>query len=112
MANEATAALSDAYGNIMHGDDAGSSAKIVWVVHPTQVPIDATNTNDDGSVGQSKLMAGENTKEGGGSGRSPGRNSGYLFTQKFGMFLCYCCLCIRCVNEIYAFLYLLQYFVC
>lgn len=89
MANEATAALSDAYGNIMHGDDAGSSAKIVWVVHPTQVPIDNTNTNDDSSVGQSKLMAGENTKEGG--GRSPGRGggSGYLFTQKFGE-LCFC----------------------
>jgi len=94
MANEATAALSDAYGNIMHGDDAGSSAKIVWVVHPTQVPIDNNNTDDNGSVGQSKLMAGENTKEGG--GRSPGRGgSGYLFTQKFGMFICF--LCIRCV---------------
>ena len=87
MANEATAALSDAYGNIMHGDDAGSSAKIVWVVHPTQVPID-TNTDGNDSIGQSKLMAGENTKEGG--GRSPRRNgggSGYLFTQKFGKFI-------------------------
>jgi len=76
----------------MHGDDAGSSAKIVWVVHPTQVPIDTTNNTDNDSVGQSsKLMAGENTKEGG--GRSPGRGgSGYLFTQKFGMFiiLCFC----------------------
>lgn len=40
MANEASAALSDAYGHIMHGDDAGASAKVVWVVHPTNVPID------------------------------------------------------------------------
>lgn len=40
VANEASAALSDAYGHIMHGDDAGASAKVVWVVHPTNVPID------------------------------------------------------------------------
>jgi hypothetical protein len=40
MANEASAALSDAYGHLMHGDDAGASAKVVWVVHPTDVPID------------------------------------------------------------------------
>ena len=41
MANEAGAALADAYGHVMHGDDAGSSAKVVWVVHPTRVPVAA-----------------------------------------------------------------------
>ena len=40
VAGEAAAALSDAYGHVVHGDDAGSSARVVWVVHPTKVPID------------------------------------------------------------------------
>mmetsp|Transcript_1477 Transcript_1477/g.2502 ORF Transcript_1477/g.2502 Transcript_1477/m.2502 type:complete len:1349 (+) Transcript_1477:106-4152(+) len=38
IALEATSALTDAYSHVMHGDDAGSSAKVVWVVHPTRVP--------------------------------------------------------------------------
>ena len=45
IANEATAALSDAYGHVMHGDDAGSSARLVWVVHPTRVSIDTDKIN-------------------------------------------------------------------
>jgi len=38
IAIDATSALTDAYSHVMHGDDAGSSAKVVWVVHPTRVP--------------------------------------------------------------------------
>ncbi|KAL7430579.1 hypothetical protein ACHAXM_002262 [Skeletonema potamos] len=38
IAIDATSALTDAYSHVMHGDDAGSSAKVVWVVHPTKVP--------------------------------------------------------------------------
>ena len=38
IAIDATSALNDAYSHVMHGDDAGSSAKVVWVVHPTRVP--------------------------------------------------------------------------
>ena len=95
MATEATAALSDAYGHVMHGDDAGSSAKLVWVVHPTKVPIDVINAelyyNDNNTLGGVEGGGG-----GGGMGMgsdvhvvgSPGgRSNGtsnYLFTQKFG----------------------------
>jgi len=35
VANEASIALSDAYGHVMHGDDAGSSARLVWFILPT-----------------------------------------------------------------------------
>lgn len=38
IAIDATSALTDAYSHVMHGDDAGSSAKVVWVVHPKRVP--------------------------------------------------------------------------
>ena len=95
MANEATAALSDAYGHVMHGDDAGSSARLVWVVHPTKVPIDnlAHNNinNGDNKNGHHHHDAKQdaNNKTVG----SPGGNSNaglpsssYLFTQKFGEF--------------------------
>ena len=95
MANEASAALSDAYGHVMHGDDAGSSAKLVWVVHPTKVPIDIT-LGDAGGVGSAKqaaIVGGDGGTGGAQSSSavgSPGRNgnktvpSSYLFTQKFG----------------------------
>ena len=82
MANEASAALSDAYGHVVHGDDAGSSAKVVWVVHPTKVPIDINNL---GSEGVGEVGADNKNKGGGGeNANSPGRQSSYLFTQKFG----------------------------
>lgn len=93
MANEASAALSDAYGHVMHGDDAGSSAKVVWVVHPTKVPIDI-NIGDAAEVASAKQAAKSREDAGGGSAGagvvgSPGRSNGlpsssYLFTQKFG----------------------------
>lgn len=93
MANEATAALSDAYGHVMHGDDAGSSAKLVWVVHPTKVPLDIPlggggNNNADGAEGTS--VNGDNGSAVGSPGRSgggknlPSSASSFLFTQKFG----------------------------
>jgi hypothetical protein len=50
MANEATAALSDAYGHVMHGDDAGSSARVVWVVHPSRVKLDEGYTQKFGEL--------------------------------------------------------------
>jgi hypothetical protein len=69
MANEATAALSDAYGHVMHGDDAGSSARVVWVVHPARVAVDLSD------VGLGRVEE-----------ESPG-GRGYGFTQKFGEFM-------------------------
>ena len=95
MATEATAALSDAYGHVMHGDDAGSSAKLVWVVHPTKVPIDVINAelyyNDNttlggvegGGGGGGMGMGSDVHVVGSPGGRSNG-TSNYLFTQKFG----------------------------
>jgi len=89
MANEASAALSDAYGHVMHGDDAGSSAKLVWVVHPTKVPIDINLGGDNGSEHQEDN--GNANTVGASSVGSPGRNgnkalpSSYLFTQKFDL---------------------------
>lgn len=71
MANEATAALSDAYGHVMHGDDAGSSARVVWVVHPTRVAVDLT--------GGDKTMDNPSAVD---QSDSPARGFGY--TQKFG----------------------------
>ena len=113
MANEATAALTDAYGHVMHGDDAGSSARLVWVVHPTKVPIEvpiggdvptASNLSNVGAsvaVATAKGVASPGGKknrleDSSASSRvvgSPGRNgnavfpSSYLFTQKFGEWL-------------------------
>ena len=63
IALEATSALTDAYSHVMHGDDAGSSAKVVWVVHPTRVPSES----GVGSDGVDRL------------------------THKFGEFIVYCC---------------------
>ena len=68
IAIDATSAITDAYSHVMHGDDAGSSAKVVWVVHPTRVPSEVGLGSD-------------------GVGR---------FTHKFGEFIFYmisCCLC-------------------
>ena len=79
MANEATAALSDAYGHVMHGDDAGSSARIVWVVHPTRVAVDMSSGD---KTMDNPLAVGEQSES------SPARGFGY--TQKFGEFTCYC----------------------
>ena len=80
IAAEASAALSDAYGHVVHGDDAGASAKLVWVVHPSKVPLDI-----DGGGG---------TQPSASEASSPGRaGSGYLFTQKFGAFV-QCVLCV------------------
>lgn len=100
MANEATAALSDAYGHVMHGDDAGSSARLVWVVHPTKVPIDLNLGGDGTTAGGINSSVGNGTGKKSSSGKkklkddsspgSPGRNgsssvpSSYFFTQKFG----------------------------
>jgi len=95
MANEASAALSDAYGHVMHGDDAGSSAKVVWVVHPTKVPIDINIGDQEvlaSSANKQQSLAANNKmrdKDGASAGvGSPGRNpmpSSYLFTQKFDL---------------------------
>ena len=57
MANEASAALSDAYGHLIHGDDAGASAKVVWVVHPTSVPIDIHSSGITDTTGASASFA-------------------------------------------------------
>lgn len=46
IATDATSALNDAYSHVMHGDDAGSSAKVVWVVHPTRVPSEVGMGSD------------------------------------------------------------------
>ena len=95
MANEATAALSDAYGHVMHGDDAGSSARLVWVVHPTKVPIDnLAHNNINGehhdvatAVAHAKQDANNKTVGSpGGSSNAGLPSSSYLFTQKFGEF--------------------------
>jgi len=95
MANEASAALSDAYGHVMHGDDAGSSARLVWVVHPTKVPIDINlgdaSTDVGGSSAKQAMMnRGEDGAVASSAVGSPGRNgtkptSSYLFTQKFDL---------------------------
>ena len=96
MANEATRTLSDAYGHVMHGDDAGSSAKVVWVVHPTNVPISGGGGDGGGGKEEEK-----NTNKKKGNPQSPSSNKngggnnnnnlgdGYLYTQKFGKFICY-----------------------
>jgi hypothetical protein len=83
MANEASAALSDAYGHLMHGDDAGASAKVVWVVHPTNVPIDihsgiadSTTTAAGAAAGAGEQLVGV-----GGGGMGNGGN-GASSTQK------------------------------
>ena len=106
MANEATRTLSDAYGHVMHGDDAGSSAKVVWVVHPTNVPIssDSGDNDDNNNNGGEKI---NNKKKGNpqspSSNKNGGKNDnnvgdGYLYTQKFGklhvMLFVYCNECI------------------
>ena len=113
MANEASAALSDAYGHVMHGDDAGSSARIVWVIRPSRVPCNTgggivggtTNNNNSGDVlstisapggvdaltATSAALNNNGVGGGGGDGISPTSSSYFptasLFTQKFGEFL-------------------------
>ncbi len=77
VANEASIALSDAYGHVMHGDDAGSSARLVWVVHPTKVPIDS-----DGDDGKKYLRGDHAAAVGSPSNRSD--NIQFFYTQKFG----------------------------
>jgi len=85
IAAEASAALSDAYGHVVHGDDAGASAKLVWVVHPSKVPLDI-----DGGGG---------TQPSASEASSPGRaGSGYLFTQKFGALSSVFCACQRMLD--------------
>jgi hypothetical protein len=104
MANEASAALSDAYGHVMHGDDAGSSARIVWVVRPSRVPcntgggIVGGTTNNNSGDGLSTISAPGGVDAltstpvalNGGDGISPTSSSYFptasLFTQKFGEF--------------------------
>jgi len=80
MANEASAALSDAYGHLMHGDDAGASAKVVWVVHPTNVPIDIhsgiADSNNAAGAGAGEQLVGVG---GGGMGNN---GNGASSTQK------------------------------
>ena len=106
MANEASAALSDAYGHVMHGDDAGSSARIVWVIRPSRVTCHAGGGMDNSGEGaapggvdgvMTTNPAGAlalNSGGGGGGGETNGispSSSSYfptasLFTQKFGEF--------------------------
>lgn len=106
MASEASAALSDAYGHVMHGDDAGSSARIVWVIRPSRVPCNSGGgvvgtTNNNGGEGLSTISAAGGvdaltstpvalTSGVGGDGISPTSSSYFptasLFTQKFGEF--------------------------
>ena len=103
MANEATRTLSDAYGHVMHGDDAGSSAKVVWVVHPTNVPIHSgDDDNNNGGGGKKEEKNNNNKKKGNPQSPSSNKNNssnnnsgdGYLYTQKFGklhvMLFVYC----------------------
>jgi len=71
MANEAGAALADAYGHVMHGDDAGSSAKVVWVVHPTRVPV-AADAAAAAAAGGGGGDASTTMAAGGGSGTGTG----------------------------------------
>ena len=112
MANEATRTLSDAYGHVMHGDDAGSSAKVVWVVHPTNVPIRSdSGDNDDGGGGGKKGEKSINKKKGNPQSPSSNKNGnnlgdGYLYTQKFGKLML--CLFVYC-NDIYVFCMLITY---
>ena len=70
MANEAGAALADAYGHVMHGDDAGSSAKVVWVVHPTRVPVAAAAAGGGGGGGDATTTT--TTAAGRGTGTGTG----------------------------------------
>ena len=60
IAIDATSALTDAYSHVMHGDDAGSSAKVVWVVHPTRVPSEIGMGSD--GVGRFTHKFGESIK--------------------------------------------------
>lgn len=87
IAAEASAALSDAYGHVVHGDDAGASARLVWVVHPTKVPLDIDG-GGGGTGGTQPSMISEASSPAGRTG------SGYLFTQRFGafavLFVCTC----------------------
>lgn len=107
-ASEASAALSDAYGHVVHGDDAGSSARLVWVVHPVKVPIDVTAASASlgggggvgvgggaeggaggagvGEEGEGGGAVGPSSpgSRGGATGGGGGGGGGYLFTQKFG----------------------------
>ena len=102
-------ALSDAYGHVMHGDDAGSSAKLVWVVHPTTVPINTTtnNNNTDGATNMESVVVVGGGVEGNNNSssnpQSPGREnngSNYLYTQKFGkLYYLYCLRCCLLTNH-------------
>jgi len=78
IAAEASAALSDAYGHVVHGDDAGASARLVWVVHPTKVPLDIDG-GGGGTGGTQPSMISEASSPAGRTG------SGYLFTQRFDL---------------------------
>ncbi|KAL7553335.1 hypothetical protein ACHAWF_018177 [Thalassiosira exigua] len=81
VANEAAAALSDAYGHVVHGDDAGVSARVVWVVHPARVP-----TGGAGGTAAAAADAADATSPGGRDGgpATAGGSGGCPFTQKFG----------------------------
>ena len=121
MANEASAALSDAYGHVVHGDDAGSSAKVVWVVHPTKVPIDIIPNNNNNNLGSDGVVVGgevgvDGKNKGGGGGEtagSPGRQSSYLFTQKFGECKMKKIVCVfgSCIESIYQNKYTNKYII-
>ena len=125
MANEATRTLSDAYGHVMHGDDAGSSAKVVWVVHPTNVPISGGGGgggDNNGGGGKEEVEKSINKKKGNPQSPSSNKNGGnnsnsgddYLYTQKFGklygMFICILQKDDMCV--IYLFCMLITYIAC
>ena len=86
IANEATAALSDAYGHVVHGDDAGSSARLVWVVHPSRVAIlDGGGGVLGGSAVDQLAMAKGSAAMNGEGSVSPGRRANNVrYTQKFG----------------------------
>ncbi len=107
MANEASAALSDAYGHVVYGDDAGMSARVVWVVHPTRVPVAGGGGggvvgNSDGMITGTAMnvtdVVGRQPQASLSSSSSNVRTespptssspSSYLFTEKFGKFLSY-----------------------
>ncbi|KAL7517055.1 hypothetical protein ACHAWX_006539 [Stephanocyclus meneghinianus] len=87
IANEATAALSDAYGHVMHGDDAGSSARLVWVVHPSRVAVHDGGGGLLGGSAVDQLAVAKGAAMMNNEGNvSPGRDgNNFSYTQKFGL---------------------------
>eukprot|EP00804_Cyclotella_cryptica_P005778 CCRYP_000091-RA/>CCRYP_000091-RA protein AED:0.05 eAED:0.05 QI:331/1/1/1/0.83/0.71/7/1515/1505 len=86
IANEATAALSDAYGHVMHGDDAGSSARLVWVVHPTRVAVQDAGGELGGTAADRLAAAKVSAVMNNEGSVSPGRGgNNFRYTQKFDL---------------------------